>query len=215
MNQIIETSYNTTKVPNTKTLYNICVESKQEILQNIFDRYKKPVSKFMYGDTKDELIQDVKSYADYNLITSGIFSEYMELVYKGLKGYTEQITTNDILLKPKTVIYGFIEEMKSTVFQWQKEVLLPAIADMATGNKKEYDTMIEEAYRECVGIMVRAVAVDIAIVLENFEEYLFDQMDDKENRDPETMFVMSTLHSYITERISLLSDLSIEATKNL
>lgn len=184
-------------------------------MQNMFERYKKPANKFMYGNTKEELLQDVKSYEDYNLITCGIFSEYMEIVYEGIKEYTKQVTTSDFLIKPKTAIFVFIDQMKEKVMSWQREVLLPAIADMATGNKREYDKMIEEAYRECMGIMVRAMAVVIAIVLENFEEYLFDQMEEKENREPEALFVMSTLHSFITERISILSDLSIEAPKRL
>lgn len=184
-------------------------------MQNMFERYKKPANKFMYGNTKEELLQDVKSYGDYNLITCGIFSEYMEIVYEGIKEYTKQVTTSDFLIKPKTAIFVFIDQMKEKVMSWQREVLLPAIADMATGNKREYDKMIEESYRECMGIMVRAMAVVIAIVLENFEEYLFDQMEEKENREPEALFVMSTLHSFIMERISILSDLSIEAPKRL
>lgn len=216
MNRVLEQSYNdiisTTK---SKTLYDICVESKSRLLDGLLERYNRESACFLYGDTKEEVYSTVKSYKDYNTITQGVFKDCMDMVYQSIKPFTNQTNILEMINNPNKVVMEFIEYTKEDIKEWQKENLLSDIADMAQGDKHEYDKMVKESYAETTSVVIRIIATTMAIAMENYEDYLFDQIDEKENREPEVFFVMSSLHSHITERISFLSDISNDSLKHL
>ncbi len=208
MDRVLENGYNNTVIKENRNLYDICVESKDNLLGELLTEYNKQADIFLYGDTKEEVWEDLKSYHDYRTITASLQRDAFEEIYGRAEDYCKKINIRTALDYPNRVIQGFISESLPYMLKWNTEELFGYMRDMAQGDKEEYQLMMREASTEYMQMIKRTMAIMLAILIENYEEYLFDQMETKENYNPKVYFVMTTFHGYVTERISYLSEIA-------
>lgn len=195
------------------SMYQKCVESKEYLLGGILEKYNLPATKLLFGGTKDEVVSGLKAYADYEIITAGYFRDYVNMIYKHAREFLSELNIASVITKPDQLTNKFLLKEKEQIKQWRINELMPSIADMTT-EKEEYENWMKTGYAECVSIALRTISLLLSLLLENYEEYLYDQMDEKETEDDDRVFfLMSTFSSYVTEKISFLSEVCLVPDK--